>query len=373
MLSDEQADRIKALIDAESPRDLGLPHALWTRRAIGDLIRKESGIDLANRTVGLYLSRWGCTPKKPSHRSRQQDPDEVDDWLNETYPLIEEQAKQEDADISWTDEVGVQADHCPGTSYAPEGERAEADMPRPHLRTSQATAISNQGEARSMDYDGMMAGAVFLSFPQALVADAPRKILLIADQPRAHGRPQVEAWLEENEDRIEMFHLPACSPQLDPVEHLNNDMKGQVNKAGMLDSKGGLRENLMAYMGFLAKIPSRVIGFFLHLMSNTPLLLNCSSDFMSAFHAGIIAEVVQRQRLPHMQAEQEVSALQPGLRRRAAGPHLENPQPALGFRMLAIQAGRTNRSGLDPDPLPHRSRVRVRVRLDAAEGDRGEA
>src|SRR5262245_43927634 len=104
MLTDEQAGRIRALIDAKSPREPGLPHALWTRRAIGDLIRGEFNIDLADRTVGLYLARWGYTPKKPSRRSRKQDPDEVEGWLNETYPLIEEQAREGDADILWADE-----------------------------------------------------------------------------------------------------------------------------------------------------------------------------------------------------------------------------------------------------------------------------
>jgi transposase len=48
---------------------------LWTRRAVGDLIRKEFGIDLAERTVGQYLRRWGYTSKKPSRHARQQDPD----------------------------------------------------------------------------------------------------------------------------------------------------------------------------------------------------------------------------------------------------------------------------------------------------------
>ena len=263
LLSDEQAGRIKTLIDTKSPQDLGLSHALWTRRAIGDLIRKEFGVDLADRTVGLYLSRWGYTPKKPSRHSRQQDPDEVDDWLNETYPLLEEQAKQEDAEILWADETGVQADHHPGTSYAPEGERSTLEVPKPHLRINQITAISNEGEVRFMNYESMNA-AVFLLFLQKLVAGASRKILLIVDQLQAHKTAQVEEWLEENKDRIEVSCLPTYSPELNPVEYLNNDMKGQVNKAGMPDDKGGLKECLMKYMGFLASIPSRVVSFFLH-------------------------------------------------------------------------------------------------------------
>src|SRR3954471_15343529 len=77
-LSDPQAERIRRLIDDHSPADLGIAHALWTRRAVRDLIRKEFDIELAERTVGLYLRRWGYTSKKPARHSREQDPDEVE-------------------------------------------------------------------------------------------------------------------------------------------------------------------------------------------------------------------------------------------------------------------------------------------------------
>jgi transposase len=263
MLGDEQAEHVKTLIGSKPPRELGLAHALWTRRAVGDLIRKESGIDLADRTVGLYLSRWGHTPKKPSRRSRKQDPDEVDRWLNEEYPAIEEQARKEDADILWADEVGAQADHHPGTSYSPEGERAEADVPKQHMRVNQMTAISNEGEIRFMNYASMNA-TVFLAFLHGLVQGATRKVLLIVDRLQAHKTPQVQAWLEERRDKIEVSCLPTYSPELNPVEYLNNDLKGRINRTGMPDDMDGLREHLLAAMKYLARIPSRVIGFFLH-------------------------------------------------------------------------------------------------------------
>src|SRR5436305_12306860 len=116
-LSDQQADRIKDLIDNNPPEKLGIAHALWTRRAVRDLIRKEFSIDMAERTVGQYLRRWGYTSKKPQRHARKQDPDEIDKWLEETYPAIEAHAAREDAEILWADEVGVEADH-PGCGYA---------------------------------------------------------------------------------------------------------------------------------------------------------------------------------------------------------------------------------------------------------------
>src|SRR4051812_31525623 len=60
-LSDAQGRHIRERIDYYAPEQLGLPHALWARRAVRDLIRRDCGVDLAERTVGLYLHRWGYT------------------------------------------------------------------------------------------------------------------------------------------------------------------------------------------------------------------------------------------------------------------------------------------------------------------------
>jgi transposase len=263
-LSDQQAEHIKGCIDNHCPQEIGIAHALWTRRAVRDLIRKDFGIDLAERTVGQYLRRWGYTSKKPGRHSRQQDPDEVQQWLEETYPAIEKQAAREDAEILWTDEVGVAADHHPGCGYAREGQRATMEMPKPHIRVNQITAISNEGTVRFMTYKGALNAAVFVLFLTKLIQGATRKILLIADRLQAHKTPEVEAWLQEHQSKIEVFYLPAYSPEMNPVEYLNNDMKGTVNKAGLPEDRGTLHTRIMTFMEQLASLPEHVISYFLH-------------------------------------------------------------------------------------------------------------
>jgi transposase len=263
-LSDQQAERIKGRIDNNSPEELGIPHALWTRRAVRALIHQEVGIDLAERTVGQYLRRWGYTSKKPGRHSRHQDPDEVQQWLEETYPAIEEQAAREDAEILWTDEVGVEADHHPGYGYAHVGERATMEVPGPHIRVNQISAISNEGTVRFMTYKGALNAAVFLLFLQKLIKGARRKILLIADRLQAHKTPEVMAWVEAHQDKIEVFYLPAYSPEMNPVEYLNNDMKGTVNEAGLPEDRGTLHTRIVAFMDNLASVPKHVISYFLH-------------------------------------------------------------------------------------------------------------
>ncbi len=263
-LSDPQAQRIRACIDFHSPEEVGIPHALWTRRAVRELISKEFGIDLAERTVGLYLHRWGYTSKRPARHARKQDPDEVEEWLLETYPAIEAQADREGAEILWADEVGVAADQHPGYGYARVGERATMEVPKSHIRVNQISAISNEGAVRFMTYQGALDAAVFLTFLTRLVAGASRKVLLIVDRLQAHKTPAIEAWVAAHREQIEVFYLPAYSPELNPVEYLNNDMKGTVNEAGLPPDRPTLRGRLSGFMRRLLRMPEHVISYFLH-------------------------------------------------------------------------------------------------------------
>jgi len=185
-LTDEQGAHVRRLIDENSPAELGIKAPLWSRAAVRDLIKKEYGIDVAVRTVGEYLKRWGYTAKKPSRHANDQDPEEVREWLEETYPGIQRQAEEEDAVILWTDESGVEADHHPRTGYAPEGERAAMEVPGSHIRRNVISAVGNHGEMHFMTYSGMLDAALFILFLEGLLTETTRKVYLVTDRLSAH-------------------------------------------------------------------------------------------------------------------------------------------------------------------------------------------
>src|SRR5215210_1909550 len=146
LLSDEQARRVQGLLDAKCPEDLGIPAPLWNRRAVRELIHEECGVLPAVRTVGKYLQRRGYTAKRPSRRARKQDPEEIRQWLEETYPAIERRATEEGAEIYFCGETGANAGERPGYGYAREGQPATMGVPDPHLRMNQISAVSNTGQ-----------------------------------------------------------------------------------------------------------------------------------------------------------------------------------------------------------------------------------
>jgi transposase len=263
-LSDAQAELVQRLLRTHQPEEVGIAAPLWTRRAVGDLIRKECHVDLADRTVGHYLKRWGFTAKRPCRHARDQDPEEVRQWLEETYPAIEARAQHEGAEIHWGDEVGVAADQQPARGYAPQGERAIGEVPGPHIRASQISTITNRGEVRFMTYTQTMTAALFIVFLQRLLRSTPGKVFLIVDRLRAHMTPAVNAWLAVHRDRIEVFYLPRYAPELNPDEYLNNDLKGNVHATGLPHDKAEVRSHIQDFMRQLLHLPEHVMNYFQH-------------------------------------------------------------------------------------------------------------
>jgi len=61
-----------------------------------------------------------------------------------------------------------------------------------------------------------------------LIKGASRTLFLILDNLRVpHAKP-VKAWLGEHADAIEVFYLPSYSPELNPDEMANADIKQAV-------------------------------------------------------------------------------------------------------------------------------------------------
>jgi hypothetical protein len=115
-----------------------------------------------------------------------------------------------------------------------------------------------------MTYKEAMDGALFTVFLGRLLRTSTRKIFLIVDRLRAHGKGTVANWVEAHKGRIEVFSMPARTPELNPDEYLNNDLKGNVNEAGLPANKEDLRSRIQRFMRRLSDAPQHVMNYFLH-------------------------------------------------------------------------------------------------------------
>ena len=263
-LNEGQAAYLRTILNEKTPEDVGIAAPLWTRGAVAALIRKEYEIDMPVRTVGEYLRRWGYTPKVPNRHAKDQDPAEVRQWLEETYPAIERRAAREGAEIYWCDETGAAADQQPHRGYARAGQPARLDVPDPHIRMNLISTISNKGSVHFLTSKQTMTAALFITFLEQLLGETTGKIFLIVDRLKAHEAKKVDAWAAAHQERIEIFYLPRYAPERNPDESLNNDMKGDINATGLPDHKEQLRSRMLGFMSKLVQLPQHVRNYFQH-------------------------------------------------------------------------------------------------------------
>ena len=86
-----------------------------------------------------------------------------------------------------------------------------------------------------------------------MIKDAGKKVFLILDNLRVHHSKLVKTWVAERKDQIELFYLPSYSPQLNPEERLNADLKQQMGKRVPVRTKARLREAAKEHMAMLDK------------------------------------------------------------------------------------------------------------------------
>jgi transposase len=262
-LAASQQQEVVALVRETTPDQLGLAGFLWTREAIAELIAQRYGVWLARTTVGGYLRGWGFSPQKPQHRALEQNPAAVRRWLEEAFPAIRAQAKREGGVVLWLDEMGVRSDAAAGRSWAPVGQTPVIKRTGKRFRVNMLSAISNAGLLRFRLFVGSFNGPVFIDFLGRLLRDCGgRKVHLIVDGHPVHRAKLVSAWVGGHADQIQLHFLPGYSPELNPVELLNHDVKANAAGRRRPRSAGELRKELRGYLRRRQRQPEVLIGFF---------------------------------------------------------------------------------------------------------------
>ena len=264
LISKQQEKQIQDMIIDTMPDQLKLPFALWTRKAVKELVLREFGIELAINTMGDYLRAWGYSPQKPKKKAYEQSSKSVKKWLTEEYPSIVKKAKDENAEIHWGDETGARNSNQHGRSYAPKGKTPVKTSMAKRFSVNMISTVTNKGRVEFMIYSGSMNADRLIEFMEQLIKGKKRKIFLILDNLRVHHSKVVKEWVEKNIESIELFYLPSYSPEKNPDEYLNCDLKYGLSDTPSPRNEKQLRDNVKNHMLMLQADNERVKKYFKH-------------------------------------------------------------------------------------------------------------
>lgn len=253
---------IYATVTGKNPLQLKFEFALWTARMIGDLIDQRFGVALSKASVCRLLGQLGLTPQRPVWRAYQQQPEAVQRWLKEEYPLIRERAQEENAVIFFADEAGVRSDHHSGKTWAPRGKTPQVRSTGARFGLNLISAVSAQGELRFMVTPGRVGAAVFVEFLRRLITNIERPVFVVVDGHPAHKAAAVRRFVDSTGGKLQLFFLPPYSPELNPDEQVWNDLKNNTIGRKAIAGPDGLKKAVTRHLRSVQRNPDRIRGYF---------------------------------------------------------------------------------------------------------------
>ena len=257
-----EAARVVRIMVGRCPDQLRLPFTLWTREAVQHLLRREFGVEVSVWTVGRYLAQWGLTPQKPLTRAYEQNPAAVRRWLEEVYPALRAEAAAAGAEIHWGDEMGFRSDYHAGRTYGRRGQTPVVPATGQRFRANVISALTNRGRLAFMVFREGFTAPVFLRFLRRLIRLVQRAVFLVVDNHPVHRARRVTQWVDAHPAQIRLVYLPGYSPDLNPDEFLNHDVKANAVGRQRPADQPELLANVRSYLRIIQHHPAAVRRFF---------------------------------------------------------------------------------------------------------------
>lgn len=91
---------------------------------------------------------------------------------------------------------------------------------------------------------------IFKNFIQRLETDIKVPIFLIVDNLRVHHAKSLQNWLDEEwkKKQFKLFYLPSYSPELNPDEYLNRDVKAHLSETKISKTVDELTETVRSHL-----------------------------------------------------------------------------------------------------------------------------
>jgi len=160
--------------------------------------------------------------------------------------------------------MGLRSDHQTGTSYGRKGQTPVIPGTGQRFRCNMISTITNQGSLTFMVFKRRFTADVMIQFLRRLVRQTKRKVYLIVDGHPVHRSGKVKRWIEKHKQQLRLIQLPGYSPELNPDELLNQDVKSNALGRRRPSNQGEMIGDVRSYLRSTQRQPAIVRKFFEH-------------------------------------------------------------------------------------------------------------
>lgn len=261
-LTKSQRRELAALIEG-GPEAAGYDCGCWNTALIQDLIDGRFGVVYSPYYVAELLKNMGFSYQKARFVSDHLDQvaPARETWLNETWPTIQQLAKEKGGMILFGDEA----------SFAQWG-----SLSYTWARRGQQPTVATSGRRKAYKVFGLidyLSGAFFYqghqgkfnadsyqAFLQMVLAKTEGHLILIQDGARYHTSKAMQVFFNQQVDRLTVFQLPPYSPDFNPIEYLWRNLKKQATHLRYFKQFADLMDKVDQKLAQAATLPQTILA-----------------------------------------------------------------------------------------------------------------
>jgi len=216
---------------AANPRQFGYGFTTWSTGRLAAHLAKVTGTALSPARVRRLLHHEGFSVHRPKHTLKGKRDEAAYQKAKARLRRLKKQALAQEPEevLLFQDEVEMHRLPALARIWAKVGTQPEVPTPGTNEKRVVYGGIDYATGQLTYTVAATKSGVNFLAFLVALVAVyAGKKIRLVCDNGRFHTTQAVQAWLEANKDKIEIFWLPPYCPSLNLIERLWGHLKRTV-------------------------------------------------------------------------------------------------------------------------------------------------
>lgn len=250
----------------KGPQAHGFPTPLWTLERIADVIQRETNVHYHPGYVWELLRQWNWSPQKPEAVAQERDDAEIARWQSEDWPRIKKGAQKQSATLAFLDESGFSLQPSVRRTWAPRG---QTPVIRTHFNWKRLNVIGSllcQPDGSQADLllhfqPNSVKDEAIIAYLRLLHQQVGGRIVLLWDRLPAHRSAAVAEYLAANADWLHVEWLPAYAPELNPIEYVWSDAKGEPTANNSPDTLSDIEHSLMDLRKQLVSNQDLMYGF----------------------------------------------------------------------------------------------------------------
>ncbi len=255
-------DWLTATVLQSTPDKFGYDTNLWTCAILADLVKEQFKIEVCESTIRNHLKAANLSCQKPEYQDVALNINDVEKFLTQKFPLIQQLAQKMDADIAFEDEAGVGIMTRHGKTW---GLRGKTPIVKVSMQRGGYNVLSTVEATGDMKYsieDETINGKKYIEFLDKLIDKRVRPLILLVDHASFHKSKQVREYVKKNRKILRVFFLPKRAPAYNPDEQVWNEIKNNNIGRQPVRSKADLKNRLVDALESLRVNTNRVLSFF---------------------------------------------------------------------------------------------------------------